>query len=355
MERKVAFATVAVLLLLSLVFSPLLVVPVKAYGYDEGYGSASVMHACDADPTTPTELQYMYWAFDDIYNLYAERYHYYWVWYYYPYIGFWVRGERVYGHVTHSMVWNNGDPYSTTTVDNVLNGIDDVEDNHEYASFLYVGHTSSWYDEVWDRWRYGFYMNGKDQYVGGGQVPSVSDATIRLHAEDNHHFVFLWVCRCGAERGSQNNPPDDPPNGMPHCWTQGLIGQSDNGYDWPDGSNYCFIGFDGASPRLEEEQNGPDHLYKHWLVFFYYFALVYSYECSVNQALDHASWMQGFADFAQDRLYRTGPYYPLSGGDPEYMDTHWLGTAELPEDWYDVWMRVYGDGNYHIPGDIYHP
>ena len=73
MERKVAFATVAVLLLLSLVLSPLLVATVKAYGYDYGYGPASVLHACDANPTTITELRYVYWAFNDIYNARRAR------------------------------------------------------------------------------------------------------------------------------------------------------------------------------------------------------------------------------------------------------------------------------------------
>lgn len=377
MERKATSFTIALsLLLLSLFFSPLFVVPVRAYGYDDGYGSASIMHACDACPITITELRYMYWAFNDIYNIFASRYHYYWIWWSYPYQGFWASGGHVYGHVTHSMVKNGSgtdiNPYSTTTKDDVFNGIEDVDENHEYSSFLYVGHGGTEY--FWGSDHYDFFMNGKGLNVAGGQVPKLWDFEIYLagqvHAEDNHHFVFLWTCFNGYERGSDD--PPIAPNGMPHCWTEGEIGTSTNGYDSPDGSNYCFIGFDLASPRLEEWHNGANHLYKHWLVFFYYYAVAKSSSPSgpvnsVKKALDKASVCQGFENFKYTRLYKKGPYYPKSGPpgqepDPEYMDTKFLGLRDpenpeewlMPPGWYDTWIRVYGDGNYYIPGDVYH-
>ncbi|HDQ05390.1 MAG TPA: hypothetical protein ENN36_01540 [Candidatus Bathyarchaeota archaeon] len=346
-------------ILLLLLVSPLTVTLVNA----SGESPASILHACDANPTTINELKNVYWAFEDIYDIFAERYHYHWVWYYYPYIGFWVKGDPVYGHLTNSMVWNGGDPYSTTTENGVLNGIEDVNENHEYSSFLYVGHGGRWY--WWGSHHYSFFMNGKGLNIGGGQVPSVSDALIYaagdVYPADNHHFVFLWTCFNGYERGSENNPPYIPPNGMPHCWTDGQIGQSTNGYASPDGSDYCFIGFHMASPRLEEPHNGANHLYKHWLVFFYYYAVQHTSQYSVKQALDYASQAQGFDDFTETRLYKKGPNYPYSGGNPAYEDTYFLGLPDpknpgewlIEEGWYDTWIRVYGDGDYEIPGDIY--
>jgi hypothetical protein len=149
---------------------------------------------------------------------------------------------------------------------------------------------------------------------------------------------------------------------MPYCWTQGLIGNNNpDGYSDPNDSDYCLIGFDGVSPRLEEEHNGPSNLYKQWLVFFYYYALENG--LSVNDALDEASYMQGFDDFTQTRFYNKGPNYPQGGGNPTYEDTYFQGIRdpENPEEWlegfepgwFDTWMRVYGDGDYYIPGDIW--
>ncbi|MEM2351464.1 MAG: hypothetical protein QXT26_03555 [Thermoproteota archaeon] len=327
-ERKATFLTIALWVMFSLVLSPRLVVPVRAYGYDYGYGCASVMHACDANPTTPSELKYIYWL-SITYTIFLLSG--------IITIGFGfgililvfgVRGDPVYGHLTHSMVWNNGDPYSTTTKDDVLNGIKDVEANHAWSSFLYVGHGGMQYFE--GSMHYAFFMNGKGKDVAGGQVPQVWDVEIyprvtETPAWNNHHFVFLWACFNGHERGSYET---FLPNGMPYCWTEGKIGPSTDGYASPDGSNYCFIGFDLASPRLEEPHNGPNHLHKHWLVFFYYYTVAQSY--SVRQALDKASQCQEFEDFTKTRLYKKGPYYPKSGPPggqeiDEWKDTYFLG------------------------------
>ncbi|MEM2911704.1 MAG: hypothetical protein QW146_04285 [Candidatus Bathyarchaeia archaeon] len=265
-----------------------------------------------------------------------------------------MRGDPVYGHLTHSMVWNGGDPYSTTTKDDVSNGIKDVEANHAWSSFLYVGHGGMQYFA--GSMHYDFFMNGKGKNVSEGQVPFIWD--VEIHAANvyqtptwnNHHFVFLWACFNGRERGSGEGYF---PNGMPYCWTEGQIGLSTDGYALPDGSNYCFIGFDLTSPRLEEQHNGPNHLYKHWLVFFYYYAVAqsyspYGYAYSVKDALNAASVCQGFSSFATTKLYIKSANYPYGS------DTYWYGAAGHPAGWYDVWMRVYGDGNYHIPGDVYH-
>jgi hypothetical protein len=58
-----------------------------------------------------------------------------------------------------------------------------------------------------------------------------------------------------------------------------------------------------------------NNLYEHWLVFFYYYALLGN---SVQTALDKASQQVGFQNFASTPLasgtYSTyGPYQPTAG------------------------------------------
>lgn len=43
-----------------------------------GFYPASVMEACDANPTTTTELRYVYWAFDDISSIFSGKNYYSW-------------------------------------------------------------------------------------------------------------------------------------------------------------------------------------------------------------------------------------------------------------------------------------
>src|SRR3989304_5206737 len=174
MKTLSAIASLLCALLLLSLGSNLFVVSVNAAGYDYGYGHAMALHACDANPTAISELRYVYWAFNEIYGLFDGVYNYRWD----PYEGQYFPDSHVYGRVTHSMEWNGGDPYSTTTVADVLNGISHTEDFHESSAFLYVGHTSAYVDPGYGKWRYGFYMHGKGTDVRSGQVPHVTDSDI---------------------------------------------------------------------------------------------------------------------------------------------------------------------------------
>lgn len=350
------------MLSISAFISGMTALPVKAYGYDTGSNyPSSTLHACDADPTSEMEVRNVTQAFSEIYDMYSTRGIYWWDGWYWEYYG------RTYSRVTNSMEGDAEDPnynniYSTTTEPDIINDIYDVETihNHQYSSFLYVGHTNSQPDSN-SIWRYGFFMSGKGQNVL--TLPAMSDETIHSYANANHNFVFLWVCRCAQEYGGENNPA----NGMPYCWTNGAISDND-GYSVPNENvNYCLIGFDGASPYLSTEHHGSTHTYKHWLVFFYYYALVNTaLGLPINEALDAASQQQDYYNFNVDRLRVRGsePPYPKAASytDPN-CDIEFPGIRdpENPSVWkvepgpYDAWMKVYGNGGYTIPNNFIIP
>ena len=291
----------AIFLLLLLVLSSFLINGAKAtYGWDNGDGHAMEIHVCDAgSPPHDWELNYVQGASDEIFGVFSSKTVYWW-------------------------------------------------------TFLYIGHHQYSYGTPS---HYGFFMNGYGQWLGtGSTVPSLWDHNIRSYAQDNHHFVFLWVCRNGNERGNDNSPPALP-NGMPNCWTMGLIGPGNgvpisqsgtgSGYENPDGSGYCLISFQDASPLLSYrlDPSRPNQLHKHWLVFFYYWALYNDIDglnaYRVNEALSIASIYAGYsAGFWQTGLYQ-GTY------------TWWPGGDGQEEGSYPSAMRVFGDGNIYLPGNIF--
>jgi len=112
----------------------------------------------------------------------------------------------------------------------------------------------------------------------------------------------MWVCNGG------NSITD----ASPKAWNN------------PSTSGYTWIGFSGASPWLIEEIK-TNQLYKHWLVFFYYYALSGQY--SVQQALNQASQQVGYSNFASSPLstgYST--YWPYNPPDNYPGQMHVLGN-----------------------------
>jgi len=338
---KTRMAICALLLLFSFVVSLLAVAPVQAtYGWDWGFGHASEIHVSDGGYLpNDYELAYVQWACNDIfYYAFAPKTYYIWDEEY----GYWEAGPA-YGHL-----WNYMEGYrSQTTVGNVLNGVYDSEVNHDESTFLYIGHMG--YQYMYGSQHYGFVQHGYN--ISTTELPIIWDMAIYpyTYGIDGHHFVFLWVCRNGDELGHANtwpNPPN-PPNGMPYCWTQDLISSTD-GFASPDYSSYCLISFEQASPMLCSWMGTgqPDeNLYKHWLCFFYYFALyddAYGGSMyTVNDALDLASMYTDFPyGFSQSILYQGN-------------NTYWPGGDGQNPGWYWSRMRVYGDGTSHLPGNIF--
>jgi hypothetical protein len=86
----------------------------------------------------------------------------------------------------------------------------------------------------------------------------------------------------------------------------------------------------------------------------------------INDALDAASYRQGYDSFGTDRLHvkgatpEYGGYYPMAENyDSPYCDTRFPGI-QFPNNssyWiepgpYDAYIKVYGNGHYRLPANM---
>lgn len=274
-------------------------------------------------PVTADENQWVQTATDNIFGLFSGT----------------DSNVNCYGKLENYMI----NDYSCTTWGDVTGGINEDSNNYPYATFLYIGHTG--YSLLGDnQYHYGFMAGGEDGEPWNN-IPIVWDYQVTQYQVPtiNHYFDFLWVCDDGDELGHYSYPWTV---GMPYSWSGGAITSSD-GYDFntADQSNYALISFKDASPMLSthisfgsEDQNTNADLYKEWLVFFYYAALNGD---DVHDALDFASQMCGYNNFAQFPSYNygNGNWVWWSGGGGQGM-----GPA-----WYPSTMEVYGDSYTTIP------
>ena len=336
--EKIRTATIALLLLLTLVGSLPAVSTVRAYDY--GFGHSSDLYSTQWWMRYQDLIQ-IYYAFPQIQNLFAERY--YWIWT--PY-GWWPY-RQVYGHVE--------DFQAQTSYSLVTTQIRHCEQNHDSAAVFYYGHMGMRGVQglSFPDWSYGFREQAQPNDPPE-TVDVIWDTDIYNAWNINkHHFVFLWVCHNGNNQGAQYPLP---PHGMPFCWTRRSL--STNGYGAPDGSGYCFMSFQNASACLSEwmgtyGQQGTENIYKFWLIYFYYFALgdpldLYypQQQLSIKDSLDEASIRVGY-DGWQDPNNRLSNIYDWW----EYYWPGWPGYPEPPADDYWGKLRIYGDGHMFLPGD----
>ncbi len=213
--------------------------------------------------------------------------------------------------------YQSDDGYNQVTVD-------DISVQWGLNTYSFAGTVSQ--DQIW---------NFDLQNPNSTQDSQIYDQT--CSSGSNEHFVFLWVCNNANIEGSA------PGYGMAYAWSNGAI-QNDgynDGYQYPDGTGYAFISFDGPSPWLYQGMEGTGmgyNTYKDFLVFFYYFALN-SY-ATINEALDMASYQTGFYDFsAASFAYQNAGCWAYNP---------W-NTSMAPAGFYQGFMRVYGDGNVILP------
>lgn len=319
MKRIVTVIFAALLLLssLSAVFT------VQAYDWNNG--SASVLYGSKWQQRNQ-EIEQMSYAFPQIYDLFYDEIE---------------NSVHVYGHLWE---WRSDWGWYTGWTKRMRTQIQDCENDqyHDWATVFYYGHMGMEQIEGTNYYHYGFHESGEQT---GSEPDLIWDYMINNYTDDNHNFVFLWVCRNGDTPGD-----DEPePRGMSYCWFNRNLAY--NGYSYPDAGPDCFIGFTGASPALADGMGTytypyGENIYKFWLIFFYYFALD---GYSIKGALDQASYMVEYDGYWLDDDNR------LSQG-WDYYFPGWQGPGDPPDPMWEAgysWgqMKIYGNGNIYLPQD----
>lgn len=266
--------------------------------------------------------------------------------------------------------WNvySGGTGDQTTQNNLINTLVWRQQNNVWATDFWVGdfypqfeQGGSWeiigYDWVWNeetqQWEYvevwGWVYNNTwtlHYYLYGGhtnyQWDDIKDHVVFDYTNwpySKQYFPFIWACSCGSilsepytcygyidyENGTWEV-------GMPYAWTS-RNDLSLYGYDNPDYSNYCYIGFDGPSKPLKEMIGQTGYSYS-WFPL-----LVYEYALGWNQGGVHHTIKQSL-DYAANYIWGVDygdPDCPLYYG---YWNYDWQRTC---------WMRVFGNPNIYLP------
>ena len=143
---------------------------------------------------------------------------------------------------------------------------------------------------------------------------------------------------------------NDRAQGMPFAWTHRLVKptnsfgfstadhMSSDGYSDPDGGKFCYIGFPSGSASLNQtfHPNYPNTKYAYWVHEFFAYALIATYEMTVNEALDEASLILGGVPF-ENHVLHTG------------FTAEWPMYNTVTQQWYltvgyNSNIVVYGDG-----------
>ena len=214
-----------------------------------------------------------------------------------------------------------------TQVSNVLQWAYDMEHDYHHVAVFHYGHGyGNNYEGVWHR----SYADNNG-YESGDLIWDW--AIYSQTSLGKNVFVFIWACMQGHEIGNMSS---NGAWGMPFAWlhTNNL---SPDGYANPDSGPYCFIGFDGVSPPLSEAVfSNSDVKCKDFIMLFYDYALKAGF--SINDALDLASIDLFQCYYDETELYT---------GFRLYTDFSWLNPKMKP-DWYQGWMKIYGNGNIHL-------
>jgi len=316
--KRIATVIFAALLLLASLSTTLTV-----QAYDWNYGAASMLYGSQWQQRNEdiSNLTYALGAIEDLFYDEIDN------------------SVHVYGHLwewTSSWYWNYGARRMKTQIQDCEN-----DAYHNWATVFYYGHMGMEHISG-PYYHYGFHESGTQT---GSEPNLIWDDDIDSYTDDNHNFVFLWVCENGAVPGD-----DEPvPHGMAYCWFGRNFGS--DGYNYPDAGPDCFIGFDGASPVLGDGMGtytqGNEIIYRYWLVFFYYFALN---GYSIKGALDQASYMVEYDGYWLDENNRLSQgwdyYFPGWVGDPEDKPDYWPDEGN-----YAGQAKVYGNVNIYLPQD----
>lgn len=141
------------------------------------------------------------------------------------------------------------------------------------------------------------------------------------------HFTFIWTCACGNVFTDPHNQTNlcygfyDDINGtglvgMPFAWpARGDL--SLDGYDSPDYSTYCYLGWNSTSLGMSTYTGNPLHPYYTHFIYYFYEHLVDGY--SIKSSLDYASDVIWNCDWR-------GQNNPLGYGTYFDNELHWINV-----------------------------
>ena len=203
-----------------------------------------------------------------------------------------------------------------TDEENIFNAAEAFDQS--WGIVWYIGHGA--YDYRWFTWPYWHCEIHTGITTNLQHV--VWDEEIYPHSgARRNHFVFLWSCYNGRVIGEDT--PTGTIVGMPYAWLH-TTDLSSDGYNYPDGKDYTFIGWRDKGPFLINTIAGVEHAGKYFVNNFYWAAL--HDRDTIIESLDHAAWMNWGKTFGKCKFW-TGWGFPIKG-----------------------YMKVYGDGNLVIGG-----
>jgi hypothetical protein len=170
-----------------------------------------------------------------------------------------------------------------------------------------------------------FGPGGPSSYIdSNGVTVSRDDIYYSTYGYTTISFVMMWTCQTANTQDFAN------------AWTQ-VSGLSSNGFNSPDSTAHCYIGFQGASPTISYASfQYYAQVAGYWIEWFYYYVISGD---TVHEALNDASQEVFGVPYNSSPLPSYGTYWP--GG--------WMGDTYIPETYnYPGAMKVYGDSNMYI-------
>jgi len=177
--------------------------------------------------------------------------------------------------------------------------------------------SKQYFNFIWSCGNGGLWWNdnsGNYDNVSGIFYPLPTASPVPTNTNDEYGFLYNGVSAVG----------------MPYAWT-GRVDMDIDGYNSYSG-DYCYIGFEGASPFMKNNLPGISETAVNFPARFYRYLLGYDYPYthqSVSCSLDYASYYTYGGAFSSSDLY-TGYWVPAGG----YWFCH---------------MRVFGNGDMEMP------
>ncbi|MCW4009596.1 MAG: hypothetical protein NWF05_03130 [Candidatus Bathyarchaeota archaeon] len=271
---------------------------------------------------------------------------------------------NAYGWTNYNEFWNE------TTQNNVMN----------YLIACHQPINDIDFSAIWWTGDFNFFIDAYATHYGcRGENDNIWDAAVytgsTLGAPSNQFFVFMWTCTNGGIQwnntsggqdeieglvGWNNNLTDqeDKPDwvptntnteygyfdslsrcvGMPLAWT-GTADLSLDGFNDPDSSDYCYIGFQNHSPWLHNAPLGWGSTPMGYFPYYFYRYAMGLDSGGIHEpiwlCLEYASMIHFTSDFEDTPLYNGW--------------WEWLVAENMTDAWWFNQMTVFGNSDIALP------